>query len=74
MGAATVKLTINPDAYATVVKVGDDGSVTSWDMAPRQLAKHLRGIAQAAHPFNGLSPGDKSAAADAANQAAQSEK
>jgi hypothetical protein len=72
-----IKATINPDGALAVVKTADkpnpDGSagVTQWDVKADQVQKHMRGIADASHPFAGMSAGDKSAALDAANETAK---
>jgi hypothetical protein len=71
---STIKATINPDASLTVVKTDDAGGAASWDITPEQVKKHLLGIDNPAHTFNGLSKGDKSAALDAAAQSAKDEK
>lgn len=68
---ATTKATINPDASVTVVKTDDNGGQAVWDLTPEQVGKHMRGIDKQAHPFASLSPGDKSAALDAAAQTAK---
>lgn len=71
----TITLSANGNGTFNITRTGDvaavDGSaqVSQWTLSGRQLAKHLRGIANPNHPFNALSPGDKSAALDAANAA-----
>jgi hypothetical protein len=68
-----MKIAINPDGSATITTADEgnqnpDGThaIRTWDVNSEQLGKHLRGIADPAHPWNALSAGDKSAAADAA--------
>lgn len=68
-----MKISLNADGSAQISDA-DEGRVnangtpaaSSWSVNADQLGKHLRGIATAAHPWKNASPGDKSAAADAA--------
>ncbi len=57
---------IDPDTNrARVIKPGEDGGASTWDIAPDQIDQHLRGRDRPEHPWRELRAGDASALRDA---------